>query len=669
MATDFFDRQDDARRRTTRLVVLFVIAVVGIVLTVYAAMSLILIGAARGGPAPAFLDPARFALVATSVLVVVTSGSLYKIAALHDGGDSIARLLGGRLLDPSNAGGEERKLLNVVEEMALASGTPVPRVYVLDDEPSINAFAAGFTPGDAVVAVSRGSLDHLTRDQLQGVIGHEFSHILNGDMKLNLRLMGLVHGILVLALIGQIVVRLVLNGTSLRSSRRTSDGKGSGENFVFLLLIAGAALFVIGSIGVLFGRILKSAISRQREFLADASSVQFTRNPEALAGALKKIGGLQEGSRIRNVNAEQASHMFFSEGVWTLGSLFASHPPLEERIRRLDPSFDGRFPTVAPGREAIDEQEAAVSALSAEHSAPRAAPGALTPGAAVASIGNPGEEHVAYASSLIGSLPHALIQAAREPFSARAVVFATLLDLREDVQRDQIAELDRRSEPGTTAEVFRLLPMARAAPEVARIALVDMTFPALRSLSMPQYRRFRGNVEALSRADRMVSLFEYTLHRMLLRHLDSAFLGARPPSVRFRDVASVASEANVLLSALAWAGHDVPEDVAHAHGLASSRLFRAGQTFVLLSLKRCTLVQIEPALGALAEAAPSVKRQVLDACAVCVAADGLVNCPESELLRAISDALDCPMPPFIASQQVNGAGVPSSGTVTALASL
>ncbi len=657
MATDFFDRQDDARRRTTRLVVLFVIAVVLIVLTVYAAMSFIVIGATHEGPKPAFLDPARLGLVTTAVLVVITSGSLYKMAALRSGGDAIAQMLNGRLLDPSVATPPEKMLLNVVEEMSIASGTPVPHVYVLDEEPSINAFAAGFTAGDAVVAVSRGAIEHLTRDELQGVIGHEFSHIVNGDMTLNLRLMGLVHGILVLALIGQLVMRLVSNGASMRTNRR-SDDKG-GDNSVFLLLIAGVVLFAIGSIGVLLGRIIKSAISRQREFLADASSVQFTRNPEGLAGALKKIGGQQASALIRNVNAEQASHMFFSECVWTLGSLLASHPPLEERIRRLDSNFDGQYPAVASQGAPHDEPELAVSALSGGLGSAGGAATALTPGAAMASIGAPTQEHIAHAPALIATLPAALVQAARELFTARAVVFATLLDSRENIRRDQVEEIEQRSEPGTMEEVSALVPLVEATPREARIALVDLTLPTLRRLSPAQYRTFRGNVEALARADRMVSLFEFTLNRMLLKNLDSAFLGTRPPAVRFRDIASVASEVNVLLSALARVGHDNPEQAAHALSVANSRLLPTDQALELLPPDRCTLVQVNAALEKLAQAAPAVKRRVLDACAFCVAADGLVNCPESELLRATSDALDCPMPPFIAGSSPVTTAIPS----------
>ncbi len=315
MAIDFFDQQQAAHQRTGRLVFLFVLAVVLIILSVYAAVMVVLVLLNKGhGPvAPELLfDPARFALITTLVILVIGLGTLYKVVQLRAGGAVVARQLGGRLVDPGTTDLAERRLLNVVEEMALASGTPVPSVFVLDQEQSINAFAAGFGPGDAVVSVSRGCLEYLSRDELQGVIAHEFSHILNGDMRFNLRLIGLLHGILLLALIGQILMRMTgRSNYSYRSSQGDGDRRDSSALVFFLL---GLALLVIGFVGVFFGRLIKCAISRQREFLADASAVQFTRNPDGIGGALKKIGGLAEGSRIENPNAEEACHLFFGQG-------------------------------------------------------------------------------------------------------------------------------------------------------------------------------------------------------------------------------------------------------------------------------------------------------------------------------------------------------------------
>jgi Zn-dependent protease with chaperone function len=652
MATDFFDQQDTARRQTGRLIALFVLAVAAIVAAVYGVVTAVAVsggGRSLEAPGRGVFDPARFALVSTCVLLVITTGSLYKLAVLRDGGDAIARMLGGRLIDPASASFEERRLLNVVEEMALASGTPVPPVYVLDNETCINAFAAGFTPGDAVVAVSRGCLEYLTRDEQQGVIGHEFSHILNGDMRLNLRLIGLVHGILVVALLGQLIFRLVLEG----SSRSRSNSKEGGGVAVALLVIGGA-VFLIGSIGVFFGRIIKCAISRQREFLADASSVQFTRNPDGIVGALKKIGGVASGSRIRNHNAEQACHMFFGQGVFSLSRLLATHPPLEERIRRLDPSFEGAFPEVVPelaGSEEQEERRAGVSRLGSERPSPvRPALAPLTPAAALASVGTPTQEHVDYAASLIEELPPELADAAREPFSARAVVFALLLDGNDSARRMQLGNLAARTEPGTADVVYRLAPVIDALPKDARIPLVDLTFPALRRLSLEQYRRFRDVVDNLIKADRRVSLYEYTLERMLFRHLDMTFFRQKPPGVRYLELTGLFGDCTVLLSTLARLGQQDEPAVVGAFTIGMARLQEnhPGEMAArLLPPDRCTLGDIERALKRLAHASPAIKRRVLSACAACVATDGVVNLGEGELLRAIADSLDCPMPPLL----------------------
>ncbi|MGE3822386.1 MAG: M48 family metallopeptidase, partial [Isosphaeraceae bacterium] len=489
MATDFFEQQDSARRQSGWLVLLFALSVVAIIAAIYAVATLLTMSAAKGPQTVPAFDVGRLGIVATAVLVVISGGSLYKVWALSDGGDGVARMLGGRLISPSTDDPAERRLLNVVEEMALAAGTPVPPVYLLDEEPSINAFAAGLTPGDAVIGVSKGCLDHLSRDEIQGVVGHEFSHILNGDMRLNLRLMGLIHGILVISLVGQILFRIAAHSRP-RSSRDNEKGGGAA---VFLL-VGGVALWLIGLIGVFFGRLIKCAVSRQREFLADASAVQFTRNPEGLAGALKKIGGLQEGSRLRTPNAEQAAHMFFSQGVFSLSRLLATHPPLEERIRRLDPQFSGAFPREPEGRtvtfSAEERDEAAARAVGladASRSVARgvAAPSRvdttpyrLSPHEALASVGAPSEAHMEYANELLHGLPPILNEAARDPFSARAVVYALLIDEDENVAQGQLDHLDSGGARGTAVETLRLLPAVRSLGRSARIPLADLTFPA-----------------------------------------------------------------------------------------------------------------------------------------------------------------------------------------------
>ncbi len=348
---DFFQHQDQARKASRLLLLYFALAVIAIVLSVHLAVSfLIMWGTPEGGTEPfRWWQLDRFVVLAGGALLVIAAGSLYKIWRLADGGHTVARLLGGRPIDPNTTDPAERRLLNVVEEMAIAAGLPVPTVYLLDKEEGINAFAAGYTPQDAVLGVTRGTMGLLNREELQGVIAHEFSHIFNGDMSLNLRLMGVLHGILVIALIGYFILR-----STLRAASRNRKGGAA----ILALPVLGLTLVAIGYVGVFFGRIIKSAVSRQREFLADASAVQFTRNAHGVAGALKKIGGLTQGSLVMSPHAEQASHFFFSDGklgkvrmALTRASRFdflATHPPLAERIRRVDRGWNGAYPKVEP---------------------------------------------------------------------------------------------------------------------------------------------------------------------------------------------------------------------------------------------------------------------------------------------------------------------------------
>jgi len=340
---DFFAQQDNARKQTGIMLVYFGGAVASTILLVYLLPVLVwnATQSRYGSPEVArqlhWWHPDIFALVCGVTLVVVLCGALFKISQLRrGGGEGVAAMLGGRQIYPDTADFFEKRLRNVVEEMAIASGVPVPPVYVMERENGINAFAAGFTPSDSVVAVTYGTMTGLTRDELQGVIAHEFSHILNNDMRMNINLMAIIHGLIVIGLLGRIILEF-----SARGSRHRS--KDSGQIVVFLIA-SGIILWIVGSCGMFFAKLIKASISRSRERLADASAVQFTRNAAGLANALKKIGGLSQGSRIANPNAEQASHMFFGKG--TKGSLFSTHPPLSERVQWLEPTFDGNFPTV-----------------------------------------------------------------------------------------------------------------------------------------------------------------------------------------------------------------------------------------------------------------------------------------------------------------------------------
>jgi Zn-dependent protease with chaperone function len=642
---DFFHSQDVARRKTALLVAYFVLAVVLIVLAVYAVAVAVFASQSQGAVTGEIVwwrwD--IFLAVGFFTLTTISLGSLYKIWELRGGGERVVTSLGGRLVRPNTTDLNERRLLNVVEEMALASGVPVPPVYVLEGEDSINAFAAGYTPGDAVIGVNRGTITLLTRDELQGVMAHEFSHILNGDMRLNLRLMGVLHGILLLAIIGYYAMRF-------GGLRGRGGGKGGGG----AVILIGLAVMIVGYLGLFFARLIKSAVSRQREYLADASAVQFTRNPQGIAGALKKIGGLLNGSRMRTPEAESASHMFFANGLGSLAySGFATHPPLPERIRRIDPEFDGTFPAVRPRIEQPERLQPAT---------PKTAPRSpfeglrpvlgtsgdrlpLDPLLIMAAVGTPDTNHVAYARGLLENLPEDLTDALHDAFSARAVVLCLLLDDDVDIRQRQLQAIEQRLGAPTREETVKLAPRVAASGKHSRLPLIEIVQSTLQQLSPQQYQTFRQAVYALVKADRKVDLFEFTLQRVLLTRLDRHFEGSLPPRVRYPAISGVVVEIQMVLSALAHLGHRDVEAARTAFAQAFATL-KLNRPLDVCPRNECTLKALSDALDKLAQTSPAIKKRVLHAAIIAVAVDGEATVGEAELLRALADSLECPLPPI-----------------------
>lgn len=649
---DFFDRQDRARRRTKLLVFYFAVALGLTVLALNLVFALIFrLNWDRPDDWQRLWDARLFAGVTAGTTFVIFLGSVVKILELRRGGSAVAEMLGGTPVHPHTTDLEERRLLNVVEEMALASGIPVPQVYLLRQEGGINAFAAGLDTRDAAVGVTRGCLRFLNRDELQGVIAHEFSHILNGDMRLNLRLIGIINGLLVLAIVGRQLLRV--RGGSSR------DGKAANA-----LPLIGLALIILGGIGVLFGRLIKSAVSRQREFLADAAAVQFTRNPSGLAGALKKIGGLVAGSRLENPKAEEASHLFFGNGLsesWL--AWFSTHPPLADRIRLLDPQFNGVFPKVSPasvgpepggrtdrGGAAVIGRLVPVAGAAAPPQL-RGLPPTIPAARLVAQVGAPTPEDIQYAGALLERLPAELVAAAREPLGAAGLVLALVLS-RDEVQRQ--GQLDA-IEAQVRAEYFAGLPAIAAAVEALaprdRLPLVSLALPALRELSPSQYEGFARLLEELVERDREIDLFEYALLRLVRRHLAPLFGAERPARVvQYYALNPLLPDCAVLLSALAHQGQDEEPAAARAFAAGARRLDPGGTRLRLLPAAQCNLAEIDAALDRLALAAPAIKRQLLDGCALAVAADGQVEVREAELIRAIADSLECPLPPGLGAE-------------------
>lgn len=628
---DFFAHQDQAQRKTSQLLALYALAVAAIIAAVYAVFSVVLHQAL-------YWDAELAGMAAGGTLLVVVTGTLVKTSQLSQGGRAVAEALGGQRIDTAGADPGARQLLNIVEEMAIASGIPVPPVYILEDETGINAFAAGYATGDAVVAVTRGALQQLTRDELQGVVAHEFSHILTGDMRLNVRLIGVLHGILAIALVGYAAMRLApyLGGGNQRS-REGKDGN-AGLAIMFAMFAIGLALIAIGYIGVLFSNLIKSAVSRQREFRADAGAVQFTRNPAGLGGALLRIAGYKARGQISHYGATQASHMFFVNGLSSFAAnLFATHPPLQQRIQRILPDFDGNHAQLAAavtsGRLPAAPAAAGIAALNA--SSRTIAP----------LVGAPHSEDVANAARILAGLPLVLAAAAREPFGACALLYSLLLDADPAVRAKQLSVVGSATTAALAAEVARLSALLDGVGAHARLPLAAMSMPALRVLSPPQYQNLRATVRTLAATDARLSVFEFALQHLLLRHLDRAHDKQPRPAKPMATLAALqAPLANVLL-VLAAAGEPDAERAHAAFTTAMHRLLPNAQ-ITASTPAQPALSELDAALDQLAAATPLLKRSIVAACIECAATDGKMAVPEYELLRAITDSLDCPLPPL-----------------------
>lgn len=623
---DFFAAQAAAKRRTAVLVLYFALAWLGTILLVYLGLELFLrvedfpedaIGFATG--------PGLLGATAAFVTLVVSGGAAFHAARLaRGGGHAVARMVGGVEVDRATTNPAERRLVNVVEEMAIASGLPVPGIYVLPEESGVNAFAAGFTPERSVVAVTRGALEALTRDELQGVVAHEFSHVLNADSRLNLRLVALVGGITVLALVGRTLVR------STRHVRVRSSRKGGGS----LLPLLGLLFWVSGSVGAFFGRLIRAAVSRQREFLADAAAVQFTRNPDGLAGALAKVAA--RGSAIAAAQAPEVSHLFFASGL--ASSWLSTHPPLEERIRRIAPHGISR-----PRPGAASVPEAGIPAPAAPAAAAGLSP--LVPAIAVAvanSAGHPGPRHVAFAHDLLAGLPEEVLGAAREPRGARALVLA-LVAAPEATARE--VELHQIADAPARAAVERLAAALEGAPRERRMEILDLALPTLDGLRREEAEALLRDLGAVAGADGRTSVLEWAVLRIVRARLAPVLGAAAAPKLHARTVEDVQVEALEVLSALAWLGAGDPGGAQAAVDAGAAALGVAG--WRPLPRESVRAARLDAALARLAGAAPGLKERLLSACTAAVLADRRVTAAEGEVVRAVASSLGVPVPPLV----------------------
>ena len=610
----FFEHQEKARNHTFRLLVLFGLGVFALIFSID---GILLLGLGYSD-SPGGLDGANWgkiletyfpalALVAVFLGFVIGSASLYRLSQLSSGGGaSVAESLGGTLLQSETSDPVERKILNIVEEMAIASGMPVPRVYLMDEE-GINAFAAGWSPNDAVIGVTRGCVEALSRDELQGVIAHEFSHILNGDMKLNIRLMGILYGIFFLSILGEILIRSIsYSGNS--SNEKKNDGKGA----IFMI---GLVLFILGWMGWFFGRLIQAAVSRQREFLADASAVQFTRNPEGISGALRKIAGWDQGSLIRNPNAPEASHLFFGNGISGFSALFATHPPLEERIQRIEgvyfqPPENASEATSTEPTEDIAFSAAQLSNLAGTMRMP--AKNAPSPVPILIPIENQ----------------------CKDPAGALAVLYSMLLppdNLSRTKARDQlISKLD----PAIAQALFEVEPLVLQTNKLQLFTLLSKALPSLKMLGKEQSIDALKTCKALISADGKIDFFEFCIWRLAKTGLEK-FRQVKGPGAALGIAASTVFGFFAKLSDTPEAAYQKAIKAADIHGLLDN-----------IETKSDDFKMLDKVFDFLAQANTEIKHKVLDGCIAAILHDGKITQDEGVLLRAFCLSMEIPLPPL-----------------------
>jgi len=660
----FFEHQDVARRNTKILVLLYALAVAAVILAVDIVLAVTWLATSNYDATTAYLNtgsllravpPPVYLWGALGTGGVILLVSIWNVSKLGGGGAAVAKMVGARRVEPGTTDLLEQRLLNVVEEMAIASGVRVPAVYVMDGEAGINAFAAGWEVSNSVVAVTRGTLETLNRDELQGVVAHEFSHILNGDMRLNIRMIGVLAGIVFIGSIGEFL---------LRSARGGSSSKNSGSGY---FVVVGLALMVIGWIGLFFSRLIKAAVSRQREFLADASAVQFTRNPDGVAGALDRIRDSSRGTLVDNLHAEDLSHMFFADSVkvW-FGGLFDTHPPIEERIARAHPRFQPatyrqkRLPTEPTDDEAakagLKKQEAAKAIVSgALQEAAGRRGGDLgtrwgrSAGDSAALVGTVDGGKVDYARRLLGALPPGLREKLHDAEGARAALVALLLAPADDVLQGQLAALKAAGLEKLAGDAVALLPLARKLGPAFHLPAIDLALPAVKASPQAAHDELVKALETVIHADRRVSLHEFVVLTLVRDQL-----AARPkgPAPAGRRIAELGAEARLLLSLIAHAG--TRQDATGRRGEALQAAIEAGAKEMSLgpvapagAAAELTLARAGAALAALKQLAPMQKALLVKGLFATASHDGSIRLAEAELMRLAGAVLDCPLPPLL----------------------
>lgn len=629
---NFFEHQERARRNTLLLVAYFLVAVILIVVAVNLSFFIVLNVSNQLPPGQSWWGSSVSNGLTVVIVVLVLGRSFLKYLELRGGGQAVAEMVGARAIAFATGDVRERQLMNVTEEMAIASGVAPPRLYVMDGEPGINAFVAGLRPTEVVLVVTSGALEQLNREELQAVVGHEFSHVLNGDTRLNVRLIALLSGILAIGQLGSFFLRV---GSHSRSGTGSSRSKGSLSG---TLLVTGLLLYVVGYVGLFFGRLIKAAISRQRELLADASSVQFTRNPSAMASALLRIRDLSESSFWRNRHAEDLSHMCFGSTL-RLTSWFATHPPLEERIAAVDSTAMARHrarkhrqrqqaerqASESPVPEGIDQRDIPIPFT--------ASAVAMIPAVLTQQVGVVQPEQVSYAHRLLAQVPPGVQQALES--AAGAEVLVCVLFAREMDEGNADLSRLRSMVEGESVRFDALRAELKGLSPAFHLPLFELTWPRLLSLPTERRRELVRQLNVIARSDGRLSVFEFVL-LVLMRH---QLLSGAGKAIRHRSLESVKDAVAVVLV------------LVLRQSLPDNELPKAYERLMRSSYRDYPAQPVADyamayrALEELAALSPLLKKAVLDLCADAVLYDGRVRVSELELLRAISAVLEVPMPP------------------------
>jgi Zn-dependent protease with chaperone function len=635
----YFRQQQEARQLTHRLVLLFLIGMLAVTVAISFVMLTLAATISNGlvffrlpdGP---WLLQHQAAVISTVLLVWGVTGSaiLLKRIELRAGGGAVARSLGGERIDTDSRDPLYRRLHNIVEEMSIAAGIALPEVYVLPREAGINALAAGLSPADAAIAVTRGALELLTRDELQGVVAHEFSHIVNNDIRLNMNLIGWLYGLMALSAMAR----------GLCNFAPTDEhGRRSGFAPVYF---AAAAVLVLGYVGMLFGHLIQAAVARRREALADASAVQFTRNPDGLRSALLKIAASDAGTQLREVGTDEIAHLLFFPPTqrW-----FATHPPLEERIRALGAAFDANeLPRIKQQllmRHSADSPGDSESRMAVQSLAPVSNEARLATTEVVASISSSCSPQLQRAQDIRASLPAAVTEAAVHAEAATALLLTLALSVEPPLRLQQLAVIGTRLGSATADRCESLLPVVDALQSVQRQPVLQLLLPQLRQLPGDARLKLSGCLNGILELAGPPTVAQYALRKLVQIQLYDAFAGAVQHS-QLKLTQAIEPIAQ-LLTVLAQQGHQQMDLARQAYELAMQHLgLRDYPTFTIHADWPRLL---DTALLHLDQLHPMAKQALLEAMMTSVAHDGQVMVQELELLRVFSACLHCPLPPAI----------------------